>query len=211
MNIILLFQFLGDWYMLKRKPTGAKKISVDKYAWHVTKGTGNTLNIRQTGRWTQILIIRHFFLIARFAKKVFNQSLIIPFLSQINTYYIILIKLKALCTEQNIFHLFSYIIISVRNMLNGIPFNFCYQTTQCSSIGHTIIILLPCTLIIRCYNQTYLLLIVHPKHVLRRHDLFSDWQLREFTDHASTRRQLSLRALIMVNFSGGRTQVNLYH
>lgn len=50
MNIILLFQFLGDWYMLKRKPTGAKKISVDKYAWHVTKGTGNTLNIRQTGR-----------------------------------------------------------------------------------------------------------------------------------------------------------------
>lgn len=96
-------------------------------------------------------------------------------------------------------------------MLNGIPFNFCYQTTQCSSIGHTIIILLPCTLIIRCYNQTYLLLIVHPKHVLRRHDLFSDWQLREFTDHASTRRQLSLRALIMVNFSGGRTQVNLYH
>lgn len=50
MNIILLFQFLGDWFMLKRKPTGAKKISVDKYAWHVTKGTGNTLNIRQTGR-----------------------------------------------------------------------------------------------------------------------------------------------------------------
>ncbi|XP_011422201.2 uncharacterized protein [Magallana gigas] len=45
-------KFLGDWYMLKRKPTGAKKISVDKYAWHVTKGTGNTLNIRQTGRLT---------------------------------------------------------------------------------------------------------------------------------------------------------------
>lgn len=40
--------------MLKRKPTGARKISVDKYAWHVIKGTGNILNIRQTGRSIKI-------------------------------------------------------------------------------------------------------------------------------------------------------------
>ncbi|XP_022310699.1 uncharacterized protein LOC111116026 [Crassostrea virginica] len=45
-------KFLGDWYMAKRKPTGARKISVDKYAWHVTKGEGNILNVRQTGRLT---------------------------------------------------------------------------------------------------------------------------------------------------------------
>ncbi|XP_048748947.2 uncharacterized protein LOC125661100 [Ostrea edulis] len=45
-------RFLGDWYMVKRKPTGANKISVQKYAWHVTRGQGNVLNVRQTGRFT---------------------------------------------------------------------------------------------------------------------------------------------------------------
>ncbi|XP_062578521.1 uncharacterized protein LOC134240452 [Saccostrea cucullata] len=45
-------KFLGDWYMVKRKPTGANKIKVEKYAWHVTKGRDNVLDVRQTGRFT---------------------------------------------------------------------------------------------------------------------------------------------------------------